>query len=483
MTIDKIKKELLYFYEYDDLADLTGISKSSLEKITDENCSNKHKAALTDFLNKHCDCFAEEVTIPDIISDKGPFPLIDTPDGYQEIVRFVVKPQKPCIKITTSGNNILQCAVDHLVQLDINDLSDCSWVTAGSLEVGQSIETKIGRETISGIEELPIQDVYDFEVGHKHHRYWASNFSNHNTGKSLFVQKILANAQKEGLIPVIFDTENAIDPEGAQRLGLDISNVKYVPCISIEQTRNAIFKLLTAIKEKKQEGKFIIAIDSLGNLQSELELARMDKESTSSDMGTKARAIKSLMQTCTNLGAITQTTIVCTNHVYDDPSAMFPSIEKNMPGGKSVVYLPSVTVQLARKPVKDDGGKMSDSKLAVSQKSYAGIIIRALTRKNRFLKQYLEGEMYLSFSTGLDRFYGLLDIATGLEVITQTGSTYQLADGTKIGYYKNFRKDIKLWEETIIPKLEEKIKNEWTYSNLEGEEDVPVEIEDDEDES
>jgi hypothetical protein len=169
--------------------------------------------------------------------------------------------------------------------------------------------------------------------------------------------------------------------------------------------------------------------------------------------------------------------------VYDDPTAMFPSIEKNMPGGKSVVYLPSVTVQLARKPVKDDGGKMSDSKLAVSQKSYAGIIIRALTRKNRFLKQYLEGEMYLSFSTGLDRFYGLLDIATGLEVITQTGSTYQLADGTKIGYYKNFRKDIKLWEETIIPKLEEKIKNEWTYSNLEGEEDVPVEIEDEEDES
>ena len=46
------------------------------------------------------------------------------------------------------------------------------------------------------------------------------------TGKSLFVQKILANAQKEGLIPVIFDTENAIDPESAERLGLDIANVK-----------------------------------------------------------------------------------------------------------------------------------------------------------------------------------------------------------------------------------------------------------------
>jgi len=297
------------------------------------------------------------------------------------------------------------------------------------------------------------------------------------TGKSLFVMKILANAQKEGLIPVVFDTENAIDPESAERIGLDISNVKYVPCSSIEQTRNAIYKLFEAIKEKGLEGKFIIAVDSLGNLQSELELNRMNKESTAVDMGTKARAIKSLLQTCTNLGATTQTTVLLTNHVYDDPSAMFPSIEKNMPGGKSVVYLPSVTVQLARKPMKEDGGKISDGKLAVSQKKYSGIIIRALTRKNRFLKQYLEGEMYLSFSKGLDRFYGLLDIAVGLGALIQTGSTYQLEDGTKIGYYKKFRKDTKLWEDTIIPIIEERMKSEWMYSNLEdGEDDIPEEI-------
>ena len=295
------------------------------------------------------------------------------------------------------------------------------------------------------------------------------------TGKTLFVLKILANAQKEGLIPVIFDTENAVDPEGAERIGLDISKVKYVPCVTIEQTRNALFKFLTSVKEKGLEGKFIVAIDSLGNLQSELEHSRMGKDSTSSDMGTKARAMKSLMQTCTNLGATTQTTILCTNHVYDDPSAMFPSIEKHMPGGKSIVYLPSVTVQLARKPMKSDGGKTMDAETAVGQKNYAGILIRALTRKNRFIKQYLQGEMFLSFHTGLDRYYGLLDLAVGVGAVIQTGSTYQLPDGKKIGYYKNFRKDIDLWENTILPVLEEKIKTEWAYSG--GEEgEVPDEV-------
>ena len=146
-----------------------------------------------------------------------------------------------------------------------------------------------------------------------------------------------------------------------------------------------------------------------------------------------------------------------------------------MPGGKSIVYLPSVTVQLARKPVKSDGGKTMDAETAVGQKNYAGIIIRALTRKNRFIKQYLQGEMFLSFHTGLDRYYGLLDLAVGVGAVVQTGSTYQLPDGKKIGYYKNFRKDIDLWEKTILPVVEEKIKTEWAYSGGEEMDEVPEE--------
>ena len=125
--------------------------------------------------------------------------------------------------------------------------------------------------------------------------------------------------------------------------------------------------------------------------------------------------------------------------------------------------------------MKSDDGKTTDSDLAVGQKSYAGIIIRALTRKNRFIKQYLEGEMYLSFSNGLDRYYGLLDLAVGMGVIVQNGSTYALEDGTKLGYYKSWRKDSTLWEETILPKLESRIKGEWLYSNLEAQE-TPEEV-------
>lgn len=296
------------------------------------------------------------------------------------------------------------------------------------------------------------------------------------TGKTLFVQQIAANAQKKGKIVVFFDTENAIDPEGAARLGLDISKVKYVPCVTIEQTRNAIYKFLTSVKEAKMEGKFFLAIDSLGNLQSEMDISRMEKESTSTDTGTKARAMKTLMQTCTNLGAMTKTTIVMTNHVYDDPMAMYPSLEKNMPGGRSVIYLPSVTIQLARKPVKDDG-KNADAKLAPGQKNYSGVILRALTIKNRFIKQYLEGEMFLSFSTGLSRYYGLVEIAVGLGVINQSGPTYTLPNGDKLGYFSRWGKDEDIWNKFILPEMEKKMKIAWSYGS-QLEENAPLEVED-----
>ena len=297
--------------------------------------------------------------------------------------------------------------------------------------------------------------------------------------KTGVVLNIMANAQKKGLIPVIFDTEGAIDPESAAKFGLDISKVKYVGCESVEQTRNAIHKFLTNVREKKQFGKFIIVIDSLANLNSEMELSRMDKDSMSADMGTFAKSIKSLLKRCTNMSTLTKTPIVITNHVYDDPSAMYPSLEKNMPGGKAAVYLPSVTIQLARKLVKDSENKQVSDKLSASQKNYSGVVIRALTVKNRFIKQYLEGEFYLSFSKGIDKYYGLLEIMKGMGVVSNSGSSYTDWEGTKLGFYKVFSKNIDLWETKLLPELEKRIKIHWAYGSSPEDDDLVALEEDD----
>lgn len=298
-------------------------------------------------------------------------------------------------------------------------------------------------------------------------------FGESQTFKSSLVLRILANAQKIGRTPIIFDTENAVDPESAERAGLDISKVKYVPTFNIEQCRNNIHKFLTNVREQGLEGKFIIAVDSLGNLMSQMEQTRIEKDSTSMDMGTRARAIKSLLVTATQLAAITRTPIVFTNHLYDNPGELHPSLIKNMPGGKSCVYVPSVSVQLMRKPIKegDNSIKGNDSTTATFQRNYVGVLIRALTAKNRFIKQYLEGELFVSFSKGVDKYHGLLDLAVGLGVIEQSGATYSF-NGNKLGYAKSFQNDSNFWENQIIPLIENKIKVEWAYSSEQHQENT-----------
>jgi len=285
------------------------------------------------------------------------------------------------------------------------------------------------------------------------------------TFKSGFIQQILANAQKKGLKVVIFDTENALTSSGASTLGLDISKVIHIPSTTVEGTRNAIYKFLTWVSERKLEGQFIIAIDSIANLQSEMELTRMDKESVSADMGSFAKSIKSLLKTCINMSTTTKTTIIISNHVHDNPAQMFPSIEANISGGKAAAYLPTVTVQLARKLVADDGGKTVESNLTAGQKKYSGVVIRALTVKNRLIQQYLEGEMYLSFASGLNKYFGLLELMKGLGVVENKGSIYYDWEGNKLGFYKAFRSDRTLWDTKLIPEFDKRIAEEWIYGS------------------
>lgn len=281
-------------------------------------------------------------------------------------------------------------------------------------------------------------------------------------GKTYIINKILAGAQRDGLIPVIFDTEAAVDEGSVRGVGLDPEKVKYVPVQTVEETRNQIVKFLDSIIEAKQQGKFIISIDSLGNLASQKEINDIESGKTAVDMGTRAKGLKSMMRTLTFKAAEANTTILFSNHTYDDPAAMFPSLVKNQSGGKGPVYLASVLVQLAKKDERHDKNNESDQMIAEA-KTYSGTTLRALTVKNRFVPPFLEAEMYLNFKTGLDKYSGLLNIAVNHGAIIQTGSTYQLPDGKKLGYYKSWRDNEEVWEK-VLPIIEEKLNLEYQYN-------------------
>ena len=304
-----------------------------------------------------------------------------------------------------------------------------------------------------------------------------------SVGKSYIGLQAAALAQKKGKRILIFDSENAIDREFASNLGLDVSKVKYFPVKSIEQCKNSMYAFLDFVDKQAMKGQFFILVDSLGGMMSEMDFKRLEDESTSADMGTLAKSMKGFIKMMTIMSARTKTTIVCTNHIFDNPGQMFPSLEKNMSGGKSVKYFSSTVLQLSAVQVKeDDKDRKTGDEAAIGSKGMTGIAIRGLSIKNRVVKPYMEGSMYISWQKGLRKYYGLLDLAQEFDLIyNKAGKLYVRAenegeDDRYIGTKVEIQTSKKFWDE-FIPTLQKKIDEHWTYNGA----NVDFEDVDDED--
>ena len=303
-------------------------------------------------------------------------------------------------------------------------------------------------------------------------------------GKTYIINKILANAQKEGRYVVIFDTENAVDAQSATNMGMDPSKVKYCPVETVEQCRNQVSQFLDSVIEKKLKSQFIISIDSLGNLVSTKEMADVTAGKEAMDMGARAKGLKSMLRVLTHKAAKADVPIVFSNHIYTNPTEMFPGVVKQQSGGSGPLYMSSVLVQMAVKNERTTGtnqSKEASEEIIPMAKDVNGVTLKALTIKNRIVPPFLETEMYLNFRDGLAKYSGLLEMALGYGVVVQSGATYALKDGTKLGYYKSWRKDEDTWSK-ILPEIEKCLQEQLKYrkENVEISEEVSDDIEDEE---
>ena len=284
-------------------------------------------------------------------------------------------------------------------------------------------------------------------------------------GKTLILNKIAANAQKKGINVVYFDSENALDKETAERLGCDVGKIKHCPTEIIEDCRNQIVKFLKAIVDNKLQGKFMIIIDSLGNLISAREAKVIEDQKDSADMGSKAVSFKSMLRAITHAASKANCPVLFSNHTYDNPAAMYPTLVKSQAGGSGPLYMSSVLVQMSTKQEKAsklDNKNANEESTAIS-KDVNGLSLRFVTTKNRFVTPFLETELYLNFRTGLAKYSGLLEMAEAYGVLEKQGHRYAF-QGETLGFYKDFRDNAEVWEK-IIPVLDEKLQKELAFKN------------------
>ena len=271
------------------------------------------------------------------------------------------------------------------------------------------------------------------------------------TGKTFFtlglVKRFLDMNEKAGVI--YFESESALTSDMLREREIDVNRVIHIPVSTVEEFRMQAVKILEKHTEVHEADRppLMMCLDSLGMLSTEKELGDMTDGKVVRDM-TKAQVIKATFRTLGLKLAKAQVPMIITNHTYDVVGAYVPT--KEMSGGSGLKYTASIILFLSKKRDKDvDKGE--------------GNLIKVTAEKSRFTKEKKQVEVRLSYTHGLDRYYGLLDLAEQYNIIKKVSTRYEFPDGSK-HFGKAINSDPeKFFTDDIMQRLERAAAEEYKY--------------------
>jgi RecA/RadA recombinase len=164
----------------------------------------------------------------------------------------------------------------------------------------------------------------------------------------------------------------------------------------------------------------------------------------------RAQVLKAAFRVLTLKLGKAKVPMVVTNHTYDVIGSMFPT--KEMGGGSGLKYAASSIVYLSKKKEKDGT-------------EVIGNIVHCKNHKSRLTIENKMVDVRLTYDKGLDKYYGLLDLAIKHGIFNQVSTRIELPDGTK-QYAKTINNDPeKYFTDDIMKQLEEAVKQEFKYGN------------------
>ena len=257
-------------------------------------------------------------------------------------------------------------------------------------------------------------------------------------GKSFICSgNLVANAQKQGIYPILIDTENALDEDWLKALNVDTSPDKLLKLnmAMIDDVAKTITEFVSEYKTMNEEDrpKILFVIDSLGMLLTPTDVNQFQAGDLKGDMGRKPKALTALVRNCVNMFGAHNIGLVATNHTYASQDMFDP--DDKISGGQGFIYASSIVVAMRKLKLKEDedGNKISEVK---------GIRAACKVMKTRYAKPFESVQVKIPYETGMNPYSGLVDLFEGKGLLKKEGNSlvYTTADGEVI---KQFRK---AWE-------------------------------------
>jgi RecA/RadA recombinase len=271
------------------------------------------------------------------------------------------------------------------------------------------------------------------------------------TGKTYFLMGIVKHfldANPEGGV-VYFESESAITKKMITDRGIDASRLVVLPVATVQEFRHQAIKVLDRYTQQDVDVKrpMFMCLDSLGMLSTTKEVEDTAEGKETRDM-TRAQVLKAAFRVLTLKLSKAKIPMVVTNHTYDVIGSMFPT--KEMGGGSGLKYAASSIVYLSKKKEKDGT-------------EVIGNIVHCKNHKSRLTVENKMVDVRLTYDKGLDKYYGLLELAEKYDIFKKVSTRYELPDGSK-QFGKTILNDPETYfTDEIMSKLEEAASKEFKY--------------------
>jgi len=271
------------------------------------------------------------------------------------------------------------------------------------------------------------------------------------TGKTFFalgvVKSFLEMDKDAGVI--FFESENAISRDMIESRGVDSSRIVVMPVATVQEFRAQSIKIIDKYIEQPEDKRkpMLFVLDSLGMLSTTKEMEDTAAGKETRDM-TRAQIVKSTFRVLTLKLGQAKVPMIMTNHTYDVIGSMFP--QKEMGGGAGLKYAASSIIYLGKR--KEKIGT-----------EVVGNIIHCKTYKSRITKENAQIDVKLTYKEGLDRYYGLLELAEEAGIFKKVSTRYELPDGVKLyGKTINDEPD-KYYTKEILKQIDDYAQQKFTY--------------------
>lgn len=236
-----------------------------------------------------------------------------------------------------------------------------------------------------------------------------------SSGKTTLTLHSIAEVQKAWWTAAFIDAEHALDPQYAQRIGVDIDNLIVSQPDYGEQALEIVEALI------RSNAVDLIIVDSVAALTPKAEI---EWEMWDSHMGLQARLMSQALRKITGPISKTNCTVIFINQIRMKIWVMFGSPETTT-GWNALKFYASQRLEIRRKD-KIETGTWVD-KEAMGNRTKVKVV------KNKIAPPFKEAEFDVMYNEWISKNGEIVDIGSELWIIKKSGSFYS--------YW-----DIKLWQ-------------------------------------